>query len=58
MEHQHHEHEMPEMKGHQHPQSQEGNGMGHGDMGHAGHDHGAMIADFRKRSWRHGPRRA
>jgi len=51
MEHQHHEHqhEMPEMKGHQHPQHQEENGMGHGDMGHAGHDHGAMIADFRKR---------
>ncbi|WP_426588612.1 copper-translocating P-type ATPase [Mucilaginibacter sp. R-33] len=51
MEHQHHEHqhEMPEMKGHQHPQHQERNGMGHGDMGHAGHDHGAMIADFRKR---------
>lgn len=51
MEHQHHEHqhEMPEMKGHQHPQHQEGNGMGHGDMGHTGHDHGAMIADFRKR---------
>ncbi|NVM63285.1 Cu2+-exporting ATPase [Mucilaginibacter sp. SG538B] len=51
MEHQHHEHqhEMPEMKGHQHPQHQERNGMGHGDMGHAGHDHGAMMADFRKR---------
>ncbi|WP_262714357.1 HAD-IC family P-type ATPase [Mucilaginibacter metallidurans] len=51
MEHQHHEHqhEMPEMKGHDHAQHQERNGMGHGDMGHAGHDHGAMIADFRKR---------
>lgn len=51
MEHQHHEHqhEMPEMKGHQHGQHQEGNGMDHGDMGHAGHDHGTMIADFRKR---------
>ncbi|QTE47042.1 copper-translocating P-type ATPase [Mucilaginibacter rubeus] len=40
---------MPEMKGHDHAQHQERNGMGHGDMGHAGHDHGAMIADFRKR---------
>lgn len=51
MEHQHHEHrhEMSEMKGHQHAQHQDGNGMAHGDMGHAGHDHGAMIADFRKR---------
>lgn len=51
MEHQHHEHqhETPEMKGHDHAQHQERNGMGHGDMGHAGHDHGAMIADFRKR---------
>src|SRR5207253_4381392 len=45
MEHQHHHHEMPEMNVHQH----EKNAINHEHMGHSGHDHQAMIADFRKR---------
>lgn len=45
MEHQHQHHEMPEINVHQH----EKNAMNHEHMGHSGHDHQAMIADFRKR---------
>lgn len=56
MEHQHHQHDMSEMKGHDHMHHVESNanshhddGMYHQHMGHSGHDHSAMIADFRKR---------
>ncbi|WP_158826991.1 copper-translocating P-type ATPase [Mucilaginibacter lacusdianchii] len=55
MEHQHHRHEMPEMKGHEHMNHMEANerslhgGIDHQHMGHSGHNHEGMIADFRKR---------
>jgi len=46
--HEHHQHEMPGMTGH-HARHHKVNNGSHQHMGHAGHDHGAMIADFRKR---------
>lgn len=51
MEHQHHHnHNMPEMKGHEHSSNTSTqHHHDHNPGGHTGHDHNAMIADFRKR---------
>ncbi|GAA4919903.1 copper-translocating P-type ATPase [Mucilaginibacter defluvii] len=47
--HEHQHHEMPEMTGHQHDKHHNADHGSDQHMGHAGHDHYAMIADFRKR---------
>ncbi|MBE9667720.1 copper-translocating P-type ATPase [Mucilaginibacter boryungensis] len=45
MEHQHHQHNMTETAAYENGHY----GMDHQHMGHGGHNHNAMIADFRKR---------
>ncbi|MGN6398604.1 MAG: copper-translocating P-type ATPase [Mucilaginibacter sp.] len=47
MEHKHDQHGMPGVTGHQHEHYKLNSSHQH--MGHAGHNHDAMIADFRKR---------
>lgn len=42
---------MEQKAGHHDHHAHEASMMGHAGVGHAGHDHGAMIADFRRRFW-------
>src|SRR5690606_23597155 len=52
MTHVHHEGHIAESEGRQHPAGPGKSSRGHaGNSSHSGHDHGEMVADYRRRFW-------